>query len=78
MDFVKFATIMLLFVSAVAGHCWLAGLPDRFAADDSTASSPTNAVPLTHRAKILMMVEGTISLATTVIVLSRAINVIPS
>jgi hypothetical protein len=34
-------------------------------------------VPLTHRAKILMMIESTISLLTSVIVLSRAINVLP-
>jgi hypothetical protein len=44
----------------------------------ATAFSPTDALPLTHRAKILMMVESTISLLTMVIVLSRAINIIPS
>ena len=44
----------------------------------ATAFSPTDALPLTHRAKILMMIESTISLLTMVIVLSRAINVIPS
>ena len=43
----------------------------------ATAFSPTDAVPLTHRAKILMMIESTISLLTSVIVLSRAINVLP-
>ena len=37
----------------------------------ATAFSPTDAVPLTHRAKILMMIESTISLLTSVIVLSR-------
>jgi hypothetical protein len=44
----------------------------------ATAFSPTDALPLTHRAKILMMIESTISLLTMVIVLSHAINVIPS
>ena len=43
----------------------------------ATAFSPTDAVSLTHRAKILMMIESTISLLTSVIVLSRAINVPP-
>jgi hypothetical protein len=44
----------------------------------ATAFSPTDALPLTHRAKILMMIESTISLLTMVIILSRAINVLPS
>jgi hypothetical protein len=44
----------------------------------ATAFSPTDALPLTHRAKMLMMIESTISLLTMVIILSRAINVIPS
>jgi len=44
----------------------------------ATAFSPTDALPLTHRAKMLMMIESTISLLTMVVVVSRAINVIPS
>ncbi|MET0503569.1 MAG: hypothetical protein ABW172_18770 [Candidatus Binatia bacterium] len=43
----------------------------------ATAFSPTDALPLTHRAKMLMLIESTISLLTSVIVLSRAINVLP-
>jgi len=43
----------------------------------ATAFSPTDALPLTHRAKMLMMIESTISLLTMVIILSRAINVLP-
>ena len=43
----------------------------------ATAFSPTDALPLTHRAKMLMVIESTISLLTSVIVLSRAINVLP-
>ena len=42
----------------------------------ATAFSPTDAAPLTRRAKMLMMVESMISLLTSVVVLSRAINVI--
>jgi hypothetical protein len=34
-------------------------------------------LPLTRRAKMLMMIESTISLLTMVIVLSHAINVLP-
>jgi hypothetical protein len=44
----------------------------------ATAFSPTDALPLTRRAKMLMMIESTISLLTMVIVLSHAINVLPS
>ena len=43
----------------------------------ATAFSPTDALPLTPRAKMLMMLESTIPLATMVIVVSRAINAIP-
>ena len=43
----------------------------------ATAFSPTDVLPLTRRAKMLMMIESTISLLTLVIVVSRAINVIP-
>ena len=44
----------------------------------ATAFSPTDALPLTRRAKMLMMIESTISLLTMVILLSRAINILPS
>ena len=44
----------------------------------ATAFSPTDALPLTHRAKMLMMIESTIALLTMVIVLAHAINVIPN
>jgi hypothetical protein len=44
----------------------------------ATAFSPTDALPLTRRAKMLMMIESTISLLTMVIILSHAINIIPS
>jgi hypothetical protein len=44
----------------------------------ATAFSPTDALPLTSRAKMLMMLESTISLATIVVVASRAINILGS
>jgi hypothetical protein len=44
----------------------------------ATAFSPTDVLPLTHRAKLLMMLESTISLLTLVIIVARAINVLPS
>jgi hypothetical protein len=42
----------------------------------ATAFSTTDAMPLTPRAKLLMMLESTISLMTIVIVASRAINIL--
>jgi hypothetical protein len=44
----------------------------------ATAFSPTDALPLTSRAKLLMMLESSISLATIVVVASRAINILGS
>lgn len=44
----------------------------------ATAFSTTDAMPLTHRAKLLMMLESTISLMTIVVVASRAINILGS
>jgi hypothetical protein len=44
----------------------------------ATAFSATDVLPHTRRAKMLMMLESMVSLLTTVIVLSRAINAIPS
>jgi hypothetical protein len=44
----------------------------------ATAFSPTDALPLTSRAKLLMMLQSTISLVTIVVVASRAINILGS
>jgi hypothetical protein len=44
----------------------------------ATAFSPTDAMPLTSRAKMLMMFESTISLVTIVVVASRAISTLGS
>ena len=43
----------------------------------ATAFSPTDVLPLTRRAKMLMMLESSISLLTLVIVAARAVNVLP-
>jgi uncharacterized membrane protein len=42
----------------------------------ATAFSTTDAMPLTPRAKLLMMLESSISLITIVVVASRAINIL--
>jgi len=44
----------------------------------ATAFSPTDVLPLTRRAKMLMMTESTISLLTLVFVAARAVNILPS
>lgn len=43
----------------------------------ATAFSPTDILPLTRRAKMLMMLESGISLLSLVIVAARAVNVLP-
>jgi uncharacterized membrane protein len=43
---------------------------------DATAFSPTDVMPITRLAKMLMLVEATISLVTIAIILARAINII--
>jgi uncharacterized membrane protein len=42
----------------------------------ATAFSTTDVIPLTPRAKMLMMLQSTISLVTIVIVAARAINIL--
>ncbi len=42
----------------------------------ATAFSPTDTLPLTSRAKLLMMLESAISLGTILIVAARAINIL--
>ena len=44
----------------------------------ATAFSTTDVAPLTARAKLLMMLESTLSLVTIVVVLARAINIFGS
>jgi uncharacterized membrane protein len=42
----------------------------------ATAFSPTDTMPLSHRAKFLMMVEAILALLLLSFVVSRAINII--
>lgn len=44
----------------------------------ATAFSPTEDLPLTSRAKLLMMMEATVSLVTIIAVAARAINILGS
>lgn len=43
---------------------------------NATAFSPTDALPLTHRAKFLMSVQSLASLATVALVAARAVNIL--
>lgn len=43
---------------------------------NATAFSPTDTLPLTHRAKLLMTVQGVASLATVALVTARAVNIL--
>jgi hypothetical protein len=42
---------------------------------NSIAFSPTDAMPLTRRAKLLMLAESTISAVTVLLVAARAVNI---
>jgi hypothetical protein len=57
---------------------WLPSFTDYFYLGfcTSTAFSPTDVLPITSRAKLLMMLNSTISLLTLVVVAARAINII--
>jgi hypothetical protein len=57
---------------------WQPGMVDYLflAFTTSTAFSPTEAMPLTPRAKILVIVQSSISLITIVIVAARSINIL--
>jgi hypothetical protein len=44
----------------------------------ATAFSPTDALPITGRAKLLIMFESSVSLLTILVVLSRSINILGS
>jgi len=43
---------------------------------NAAAFSPTDTLPLTQRAKLLMMVQAGISIMTLAIVASRAVNIL--
>ncbi|EWT01958.1 hypothetical protein N865_20305 [Intrasporangium oryzae NRRL B-24470] len=58
---------------------WQPRFPDHLylAFTNVVAFSPTDTLPLTHRAKGLMAIQSMISLAVLVVVLSRVINILP-
>lgn len=43
---------------------------------NATAFSPTDAMPLTHRAKLLMSIQAVVSLITVALVAARAVNIL--
>jgi uncharacterized membrane protein len=43
---------------------------------NATAFSPTDTMPLTQRAKLLMAIESTVSITTVLVVAARAVNVL--
>lgn len=43
---------------------------------NATAFSPTDTLPLTHRAKLLMAVQSIVSLMTVALVVARAVNIL--
>lgn len=44
---------------------------------NATAFSPTDVLPLTRWAKLLMMVQSVIALSVVLLVAARAVNVLP-
>ena len=67
---------MLKDTSPPAG--WLPGYVDYLylSFTNCTALSPADTLPLTQRAKLLMMLESCVSLLTIAIVAARAVNIL--
>ena len=65
--------------SVPTGRTWLPEFPDHLylAYTNVLAFSPTDAMPLTHRAKGLMALQSLISIAVLAVVLARVINILP-
>lgn len=57
---------------------WKPAFPDYLyvSLTNSTAFSPTDTLPLTHRAKSLMSIQALISLLTVVLVTARSVNIL--
>ncbi|RST31414.1 hypothetical protein HMF7854_11605 [Sphingomonas ginkgonis] len=57
---------------------WTPGFPDYLylSFTNATAFSPTDTMPLTDRAKMLMMLESAVSLLTLALVAARAVNIL--
>ncbi len=58
---------------------WIPRYPDYLylSFTNATAFSPTDTLPVRTRAKMTMMIESVISLVTAILVIARAINVLP-
>jgi hypothetical protein len=65
-------------VPELAHHDWEPGFFDYFylAFTNATAFSPTDTLPMSSWAKMLMLLESAISLVTVLLVVARAVNVI--
>jgi uncharacterized membrane protein len=63
---------------AKAGGDWGPGFIDYLylAFTNATALSPADTLPLTERAKLVMMLQACISLLTIVVVAARAVNIL--
>ena len=59
-------------------HEWAPGFMDYFYVSftNATAFSPTDTMPLTVRAKMLMLIESAVSLLTLALVAARAVNIL--
>jgi hypothetical protein len=62
----------------LAGSHWAPSLNDYLyiAVTNSIAFSPTDAMPLTHRAKLFMGIESLIAATTLLVVAARAVNIL--
>jgi hypothetical protein len=68
-------TLHFFMASGVATVANLANIIYTMARRSATAFSTTGVMPLTARAKLLMMLESSISLVTILVVAGRAINI---
>lgn len=66
------------FPQQASGMKWLPSLPDYLftAYTNIIAFSPTDTMPLSHRAKFLFTIQSAVSLVTILVTVSRAINLI--
>jgi uncharacterized membrane protein len=57
---------------------WKAGYTDYFylSFTNATAFSPTDVMPLSHWAKLTMLVQSAISLSLAALVIARAVNIL--
>jgi hypothetical protein len=64
--------------SGAAAANWTPGFIDYLflSFTNATAFSPTDTMPLSGRAKMLMMVESSVSLLTLALVAARAVNIL--